>query len=397
MTKKARRTLAYSITIAVFVLTLVAMLIMRNSPTIAEWWSMNISRRFARAASTVSGLVPFSIFEWFIVFAVVIGVLCIIIGIALLVRHKFHTFANGLLAIALSVLIIANIYIMSAGFSYYRKPLVITSYQHDVSYEQASQMYDYYMNDFNTLGNSLQRDGKGNVIMPYSQLELVEKINTEFDKLDNTYYYSHHAPAKPILNSWLMSLTSILGVSFLPTGEANYNDLMPSSNKPHTVAHEIAHQRGVMREGDANTIAEYVLMASDDNYLRYCGYYETMPNTMRWFVGGLKPKNIDYSDKNQDKLPSLSDKINQELTNGSDYWRGIYDSKLYKLFSGASSFFNDLYLKLNGRNEGTGDYDNSGENVDSGKTDDDGNIIYKYELSVAERMYYQVYLDRITL
>ena len=72
--------------------------------------------------------------------------------------------------------------------------------------------------------------------------------------------------------SELMSYTHITGVYTFFTGEANINVAFPDYTIPYTAAHELAHQRGIAREDEANFVAFLVCNESDDPYIRYSAY-----------------------------------------------------------------------------------------------------------------------------
>ena len=72
--------------------------------------------------------------------------------------------------------------------------------------------------------------------------------------------------------SELMNYTHITGVYSYFTGEANIDIAFPDYTIPFTAAHELAHQRGIAREDEANFIAFLVCTESDDPYIRYSGY-----------------------------------------------------------------------------------------------------------------------------
>ena len=71
-------------------------------------------------------------------------------------------------------------------------------------------------------------------------------------------------PAKAIRCSRLMSYTDFTGFFFPFTGEANVNTDFPPSLFASTVAHELAHQRGVAREQEANFVAVLACLESGD-------------------------------------------------------------------------------------------------------------------------------------
>jgi hypothetical protein len=88
---------------------------------------------------------------------------------------------------------------------------------------------------------------------------------------------------KPVLLSEPWTYTHIAGVYTYFTGESNINVNFPDYTLPYTAAHEMAHQRGIAREDEANFVAFLVCAASDDDYIRYSGYlnlYEYVSNAL---------------------------------------------------------------------------------------------------------------------
>jgi hypothetical protein len=69
-----------------------------------------------------------------------------------------------------------------------------------------------------------------------------------------------------------MTYTHISGVYTFITGETNLNINYPDYVVAYSGAHELAHQRGIAREDEANFVAYLACASSDDDYLRYSGY-----------------------------------------------------------------------------------------------------------------------------
>ena len=80
--------------------------------------------------------------------------------------------------------------------------------------------------------------------------EVYRKVETQFPCLKGP-----SAPAKGIVCSKVMSLIDFTGFYFPFTGEANVNIDCPANELPSTVAHELAHLRGVAKEQEANFAA----------------------------------------------------------------------------------------------------------------------------------------------
>ena len=95
----------------------------------------------------------------------------------------------------------------------------------------------------------------------------MRKLAERYPALERPLY----SPPKPVLASKLMSYANIGGMFFPFTMESNINVDNPFSTVPWTMAHELAHQCGFMREDEANFIAYLACKESDDALMRYSG------------------------------------------------------------------------------------------------------------------------------
>ena len=77
---------------------------------------------------------------------------------------------------------------------------------------------------------------------------------------------------KPAYFSGLLTRLGVAGFYFPFTGEPHYNADAPDFQMPFSAAHEMAHQRGVARESEANFVAYLVCVNSRDPFVRYSGY-----------------------------------------------------------------------------------------------------------------------------
>ena len=112
-----------------------------------------------------------------------------------------------------------------------------------------------------------------------------EKLLEAYDDASELYPFIPrlNSKVKPVMLSEPMSYTHITGVYTFFTGEANLNIAFPDYTLPYTAAHELAHQRGISPEDDANFIAFLVSCMSDDSYIRYSAYlnlYEYVSNAL---------------------------------------------------------------------------------------------------------------------
>ena len=90
--------------------------------------------------------------------------------------------------------------------------------------------------------------------------------------------------AKGIVCSRVMSLVDFTGFFFPFTGEANVNMDFPTALLPATIAHELAHQRGVAKEQEANFAAVLACLADGDDAFVYSAAllaYSHLSNALR--------------------------------------------------------------------------------------------------------------------
>ena len=95
-----------------------------------------------------------------------------------------------------------------------------------------------------------------------------------YDALEQQYPFlsvSAVSP-KPMLFSRVLSALNFTGFFFPFTGEANLNVDSPECLLPATIAHELAHVRGVAPEQTANFVAILACDTSGDPLYAYSGY-----------------------------------------------------------------------------------------------------------------------------
>lgn len=382
---KKRELLAYTVTLAAAALLLTALLLLRLNAGVAEFFATHFSAAYVFIVGHIASWFPFSFFEILVVCALVWIISLLVFGIRALVKKRFFALLTGFMAVAICVINILSLYTLSAGFAYYRRPLALPKAEGELSETFVMNASGYFRDDFYQLSSTLERDDSGNVVCPYSTKQLSDKIAEAYDKADIAGLYRYTPRGKTLTNSWLLSWLMLSGITFLPTAEPNCNGVMPDTDLPQTMAHEMAHAKGVAREGDANLVSYYVLLNSDDPYLRYCGYfscYSQIPNAVY----------ITTQDGETAAEYAWPAETGKERGNIVEYWSSQPD-----IIGKVSEFFNNLYLKLNGASNGTGSYDEgTGSGViDTGEKDEETQKpIFKPSYSTLQRILFGIYADK---
>jgi hypothetical protein len=310
--------------------------LLQTNTDFAEWWTRNISRFYQFIVGISVKHLSFSVTEIFFLLLVIGTVILLVTLIFDFVKKRINAGISKITTISLIYLSLVFVYIASTSLAYYRAPLAIDLYEEKVDKSEFYNIIKYYLDDFNKCSENLSYDDNGALIMPYSSDKLNENLEKEYEKLTNPYFSSFTTYCKPMLSSFLYVEFQITGVTFGVLGEANYDVYMTSAEYPFTFAHEMAHAKGVMRENDAQMVAAYICLNSEDYFIRYSGYIYTFNSLMN--LARYTGNKGDYSE--------LYNQINHNILNNykqiSDYW------DKHDFLSDFAEFWNNLYLNIFG-------------------------------------------------
>jgi len=140
------------------------------------------------------------------------------------------------------------------------------------SVEELGTVTEYFARQAAALSNQVERDEDGHFAEDIKDCflrapDIYANLTREFPCLTMP-----SVRAKPIFFSRLQSILGFTGMYFPFTGEANVNVDAPSCLVPATIAHEMAHQRMVASELEANFVGIAACVTSDDVVFQYSGY-----------------------------------------------------------------------------------------------------------------------------
>ena len=325
-------------------------LIFRLSPVFSDWFNGNVSSIGRRLLSYLTVWLPFSAAELLILLLPVILVALIVIGY----RSCDDDSARSLwiyaakLSSLLCVIWVIFVWNFAAGYSGTTLDRRLGLERTEVSAQELHQTALILSEQMQELSDEiLFPNQEGSSAMPYSYNEMNQKLMAAYDKYAETHAFPDHSYSriKPIMLSGLMSYTHITGVYTFFTGEANVNVHFPDYTVPFTAAHELAHQRGVAREDEANMIAFLVCMESDDAYIRY----SALLNVYEYVASALYSADKTlYASVYQ----TLSPAVIREEQAYARFFEKYSDNALAKI----SETTNDIYLQSQGATAGTRSY-----------------------------------------
>ena len=356
------------------IILLVVFLILEKNVAFAEFWTRTFGRYYTWGFSEFNSVFKFSITEASFYIVVISCIFYLGWGFSLLRTRRPWDFIHRVMMIVLIVTGTITMYNFSVGAAYYREALPLELYEGEVNKDEIKAICTYFVNDYNECAKALGVDEQGEIKMPYSKEHMIEKLRLEFDRLDDDYYNPYVAMPKSIASSGIYTSASIVGMYFGVLGEVNYNTFSTNAEIPYYIAHELCHAKGVMREGDANLLAQYILSTSDDMYFRYSAYWCSLDYLMK-----LMPA-AQLTEEYKEVVNLICDEIWANNRYVAEHWKGA------TYFSDLGDKINDWYLKLQGEKTGTSSYDGK-----PGEVDPSGNVI---RLSSFQSLYFKLYYDK---
>ena len=182
-----------------------------------------------------------------------------------------------------------------------------------VSAEQLETVTRYFADIANEYADRVPRDASGHFAEPRDEIllrgaEIYLNAERSFPVLEGD-----ELRPKPIICSKIMSYIQFTGFFFPFTGEANLNMDSPAFLLASTVAHELAHQRGVAKEQEANFVAVLASMESGDATYIYSSA------VLAYIYLGNALYEADYEAWEQIYY-SQNELVRLDLRENSEYW-----------------------------------------------------------------------------
>lgn len=327
---------------------LVLLIVQSVSVAFSDWFNLYISAPIRGLLAALTAPLPFSLGE------LIIWLLPLGLGLALYhgIRHRCDTWrASGVFIGILFSIILTVFSLFVLGFSAgYRNTTLdkrLELEQESVSDEELRDTAKYLQQQLNATVSQITFEREGFSVMPWSLDEMNQKLSAAYDSFCATHDFikDNAGQPKPVLASEALSYLHITGVYSFFTGEANINVNFPDYTIPYTAAHEMAHQRGIAREDEANMIAFLVCLESDDSYIRY----SALLNMYEYVANALYDANASML---RSVNSSLDASVRGEMSAYNDFYETYRDSTASKV----SGTVNNTYLQSQQVPAGTKSY-----------------------------------------
>ena len=310
-----------------------------SSYAFADAVNSTLSQYLRIAFASIGNLVEFSLIE------LVIMILPAIIG--LIIYKAVRVFRSGegrvrfIINLVSILLLIYSGHLLALGVGHNTTPiddkmgLTETEVDREVLVETLTALRD----EVNALADQVTRDENGVFAHGYTYDDVSRIFSDSYSELADAFGlpFGYYTRAKGVNASWAMGYLGISGIYTYPTGEANVNTLYPDYVTLFTIAHEMAHQRGILRENEANFVAYLLTSTSDDPAFRYSGAL----NMYNYFANALYKTDKDAY---YDIASELSPLARKDMQTASAVTKQYSDT----IISDISEKINELYLQSSG-------------------------------------------------
>ena len=313
----------------------------------ADFFNRYIASLIRAAFAYITSVLPFSLAEAIIIMAVPISLIYLLYcAVSASKKGKLPRHIFSLVGV---ICLLLGLFTVTFSIAYDCTPMEKKA-DLDTETLTANDIYDaciIMIDEMNSLEPLIVRNEKGAVVMPYSFSEMSLRLNRSYAKLCGKYDFISplYVAPKRIALSKPLTYTGLAGIYTFFTGEANVNVNFSDYAVTFSAAHEMAHQRGIAPEDEANFMAFLVCYTSDDPYLKYCALAE----------GANYLSNTLYE--------TDMELFNEAAAYFSDEALGEYTAYVenYAPYANSSAGeitddINDVYLKSQGQKEGVKSY-----------------------------------------
>lgn len=314
----------------------------------ADGFNVTVGRGVRIILAKITDPLPFSFGE-FLLFSSPVLLFALCITVYRLSRRSAKNAVRCFAAVILTAAVIWCTFIIDFSSGYRGTSLAekMKLCERSISSDDLYRTTEIILEELNKTAESVVFLPDGSGVMPFSLDEMSEKLCNSYSEICDEYGFidNYKTKVKPLIISEYMTYTHISGIYTFFTGEANLNTNYPDYVCVFSAAHEMAHQRGISREDEANFIAFLVCKNSDDEYIRYCAYL----NMYEYLSSALYSSSPELYAK---AYAELSPEVRGDLA----AYSAFFDKYRENTAADVSDSLNNAYLEIQGT-EGVISYD----------------------------------------
>ncbi|MDR0861432.1 MAG: DUF3810 domain-containing protein [Oscillospiraceae bacterium] len=335
---------------------LAAFLLLRNTGAAMDFASKRVSAPARAGLGALTGLIPSVSVAELLLYALLLWLLVhLTVTVVTVIRHsgtRLRILGRRALTLLTVAAWLAGMFVWLWGCNYYARPFNYGSgiYDEPPTAEQLTVAARYFLDGANRTAGNVHRDADGHFDVPVSALlvgtdGLFDGIDPDFPRLP-----SSNVKAKPIIISRTYSRMGYTGIYLALTGEANVNVDMPRALLPVTIAHELAHSRGVAPEQQADFLAIAACVTGENAAYEYSGY-------LMGLIRLSNALNVSNPEAYMSLAADYGDLVRRDLTDNYEYWEQFKDDPpIVRAAAETVTAVYDDYLKSNGQELGVRSY-----------------------------------------
>ena len=326
------------LSVILVVVTGLLMSVAAISPQMLFGFYTNISNQALDAIATVTGQMPFALWEW-------LAVVIVLLALYFLFR-KFRPVAwlTGLISfLAAGALVFMALW----GLNYFA-PSVDESFgltRAPYSVQTLKEATLYMARQADEAALQVQRDAEGAMMPSFDEWAAMAGDGYAALALQDPRFDGPTPKVKKLLSGRLFSHMGFTGI-FVPfTAEANVNPETSTASLPFTMCHELAHSKTVAREDEANFCAFLACLENSDPAFQYSAWY----SAFSYAYASLRRADPAAA---QEVASGLSDVLRADYQAANEHY-AKFDGPVQE----AAQKVNDLYLKTAGDKSGAASYE----------------------------------------
>ena len=287
----------------------------------ADWMTLlaeRVSMPIERALGRLWSVAPFSVAELCYVLVGALAAVYVAVSLVRVARaeYKREEAYRRFLVLFNLMLSLYVAFCLLWGVNYYADDFCDKSgiYPVPVAREELLAVTRLFAEQTALCADQVPRDANGEYAAP--RQETLDLAPTLYEGLYDEFPFLRLAvdpKPKPVCFSRVMSALDTTGFYCPFTGESNLNMDFPAATFPFTVAHELAHRRGIASEQQCNFLAVLASLASEDAAYRYSG----------WLTGYIHLSNALYTVAPEEWLElrlALPAEVETDLRTANVYW-----------------------------------------------------------------------------
>ncbi len=346
----------YSVPLILIVFSVILTFIGRTNRQFADFYATNIFPYISSPFVFLNGLFPFSIGEILVASAVILVTLGIPLMIIIIIFNKKSRLKTAFFSLSFALWALAfvmttetlNCFILYGCTTFSERYFESKTHSQD----ELVKLYEIIIEKANSLADEVPRDENNRFILTAdAQTECVKAMK----KASETYpqLRGYYPEAKPVIFSFFMSQSNLLGIYFPFSMESAYNKDMVSTNLPQVLCHEFAHLKGFMQEDEANFVSFIATSLSDNNEVQYSGYLDALEYVHNQIYKNKIAEGCELTD-------SISEKVKNDWFRfvPDDYWNKNQHKEIIstETVKNVSDKTTDTSLKVNGVDDGIQSY-----------------------------------------